>query len=72
METKDVLKQLRKHSLLSQSDFAEEVGVSFSTVNRWENGRTTPNFKTLKRIKEYCERNNIEFEIDSILKEEKL
>ncbi|MGN9059112.1 helix-turn-helix domain-containing protein [Mediterraneibacter faecis] len=72
METKDVLKQLRKHSLLSQSDFAEEVGVSFSTVNRWENGRTIPNFKTLKRIKEYCERNNIEFEIDSILKEEKL
>ncbi len=70
MEIKDILKQLRKRCLLSQSDFAEEVGVSFSTVNRWENGRAIPNYKTLKRIKEYCDSNNIEFEVDSILKEE--
>ncbi len=71
METKDILKQLRKRCLLSQSDFAEEVGVSFSTVNRWENGRAVPNYKTLKRIKDYCDEKNIEFEVDSILKEEK-
>lgn len=67
----EILKELRIRCLLSQADFAKEIGVSFSTVNRWENGRAIPNYKTLKRIKEYCESNNIEFEVDSILKEEK-
>ena len=43
-------------------DFAKEIGVSFSTVNRWETGKTVPNFKTMKRIQSFCKCNNIEFD----------
>ncbi len=39
MVCKNILKDVRKRCLLSQSDFADAIGVSFSTVNRWENGR---------------------------------
>ena len=27
---------------LSQEAFAEVLGVSFATINRWENGKTVP------------------------------
>lgn len=46
-------------------EFADEIGVSFSTVNRWENGKTAPNYQTLKKIKKFCDRNNICFDIDA-------
>ena len=32
-------KIMRQRCLLSQATFAKEVGVSFSTLNRWEGGK---------------------------------
>lgn len=37
-----MIKEVRKKLNLSQEDFARELGVSFTTVNRWENGKTAP------------------------------
>lgn len=34
MNSGEAVKQIRKQSLLSQQDFAEVLGVSFSSVNR--------------------------------------
>ena len=48
MDFASTVKELRKRCLLSQMDFAKEIGVSFSTVNRWETGKTVPNFKTMR------------------------
>ena len=45
MDIGNKIKEIRIKSLLSQADFAKELGVSFSTVNRWENGKAIPNFK---------------------------
>jgi DNA-binding transcriptional regulator YiaG len=28
---------------LTQEDFAHLIGVTFSTINRWENGKSAPN-----------------------------
>ena len=36
------VKELREHLQLTQEVFASILGVSFATVNRWENGRTAP------------------------------
>lgn len=63
----DELKRIRQRTFLSQEAFAQEVGVSFSTVNRWESERTIPNLAAMKNIKAFCERNNLEY---SILEEE--
>jgi DNA-binding transcriptional regulator YiaG len=37
------IRQLREELNMTQENFAHEIGVTFATVNRWENGRTTPN-----------------------------
>lgn len=56
------LRRIRQRSFLSQEAFAKEVNVSFSTVNRWETGKTRPNLMAMKSIKEYCDKNNVEFD----------
>lgn len=66
-----ILKRMRQQSLLSQKDFADAIGVSFSTVNRWENGKNIPNFKDLKKISDYCYTQNIPFNIQNIFWEDK-
>lgn len=66
-----ILKRIRQQSLLSQKDFANAIGVSFSTINRWENGKNIPNFKDLKKISEYCYTQNIPFNIQNIFWEDK-
>ena len=49
------IKMIRHKCLMSQIEFAEALGVSFATVNRWESGRSKPNFKTMKLINSFCE-----------------
>jgi DNA-binding XRE family transcriptional regulator len=40
--TPKAIKELREHLQLTQEVFSSILGVSFATVNRWENGKTTP------------------------------
>ena len=56
------VKLLREKLIVSQTEFAEMVGVSFSTVNRWENGKSIPPYKHRRKIKELCEKNSIAVE----------
>ena len=42
---------LRKKLGMSQVIFAERLGVSFATVNRWENGRHIPSPLAVEKIK---------------------
>lgn len=44
------IKTLRKQLGLSQEDLARELGVSFATVNRWENGKTQPSKLAKKQL----------------------
>ena len=37
---------------LTQEQFAAKVGVTWSTVNRWENGRGKPSPLAMRRIEE--------------------
>ncbi len=38
----DTVKEVRRQLGLSQEGLAQELGVSFTTINRWENGKTVP------------------------------
>ena len=60
MRFPEMIKDIRCKSLLSQTDFAKELGVSYSTVNRWETGKTLPTYKAMKSIEAFCKRQNIE------------
>ena len=37
-----LVRELRATMQLSQEKFADELGMTFATINRWENGRATP------------------------------
>jgi DNA-binding transcriptional regulator YiaG len=49
------IRQLRTDLNMTQESFAHEIGVTFATVNRWENGRTTPN-KVAQKVLRLMER----------------
>lgn len=63
MEWAKVIKEIRTACLLSQKDFAKELGVSFTTVNRWETGKSKPSYKALKLIDDYCKKNAVDIDI---------
>ena len=62
MNFPEEIKKIRQRSFLTQQDFAKKIGVAFSTVNRWESGRTKPNLKAMKSINTFCLDNNIPYE----------
>ena len=47
-----LVKRLRDRLRLTQEQFASEVGVTFSTVNQWENGHRKPQPYLLRRLLE--------------------
>ena len=49
-ELADLVRETRQRLELSQAKFAAKLGVSFQSVNRWENGRTKPLPVALKQI----------------------
>lgn len=62
MVKKDIpqmVKQLRGTLGLTQEQFAAKIGVTFSTVNRWENGKGKPSPLAMLRIEELCKETKI-------------
>lgn len=51
---------VRKQLFLSQEALAKELGVSFATVNRWENGKCEPSYKAQKAFNNFCEKHHID------------
>lgn len=52
---------VREKLFLSQVDLGKELGVSYATINRWEQGKTQPNWQSKKIFHELCEKNDIKF-----------
>lgn len=50
----DLIKKIRSYMNMNQTEFAEQLNVTFATVNRWENGRALPNKLAQNRIYELC------------------
>jgi len=48
------VKEIRRQLNLSQEELAHALGVSFATVNRWENGKTSPSKLALKQFEAFC------------------
>lgn len=58
-----VIKQLRQTMTLSQVEFAEFLGVSFASVNRWETGKHEPTIKVKRKIKALLREYDIAFSV---------
>jgi putative transcriptional regulator len=51
-DTAKAVGTLRKRLRLTQEQFAATLGVTFSTVNRWERGHVTPSPLAMQRLEE--------------------
>ena len=48
----DLVRKLRDRLGLTQEQFASRLGVTFASVNRWENGHVTPSRLALRQIED--------------------
>lgn len=49
-----LVKKVRKQLSLSQEDLARQLGVSFATVNRWENNHVKPSKLAVAQLEVFC------------------
>jgi transcriptional regulator with XRE-family HTH domain len=62
MNYRDAIIKLRVKLNLSQQELAEKLGVSFMSINRWENGKTEPTIIAREKLKAMLSENNIVLE----------
>ncbi len=58
----DIVKALEHYRLenrVTQEELAKEIGVNFSTVSRWLNGKTTPNKIQQYHIEKFLEQKGL-------------
>ncbi len=67
MEISNQLKVIRKELGFSQDKLAHELGVDYSTVSRIERGVFKPSYKFIEKLREFCEKNKIDFDNTNIL-----
>ena len=58
----DIIKMTRQKAFLSQEEFASELKVSVSTINRWETGKVRPNLTAMKNLKQFCGKYELPYE----------
>jgi DNA-binding transcriptional regulator YiaG len=49
-----LVKEVRRQLALSQEDLARELGVSYATVNRWENALSKPSKLARAQLDAFC------------------
>lgn len=54
-----LIKQIRTYLNMSQTEFAEQLNVTFATVNRWENGRAVPNKLAQSKMYDFCREKSV-------------
>ena len=57
-----ILPEIRTRLNVSQDDLAKMIGVSFATVNRWENGHSRPNKAVQLRLYDLCKERSVNLE----------
>ncbi len=58
----EAVKKLRSKMILTQTEFAELLGVSFGTINRWESGKYKPTTKLKRKLAPMFKKYKIEVE----------
>jgi putative transcriptional regulator len=53
------LKLLRARLIITQTELAVLLGVSYVSVNRWENGKCVPTTKAKRKIADLCSKNKV-------------
>jgi DNA-binding transcriptional regulator YiaG len=65
----EAIKEIRANRKFSQEDLARELGVSFSTVNRWERGHTKPTRLAKRVLLDFCYTNQMDSSISDVIRD---
>lgn len=52
---RELVKEVRRQLGISQEDLARELGLSFATINRWENGQVQPSRLARNHFQAFCD-----------------
>lgn len=63
MDFVQTVKEIRSRMNMSQEQLAKELNVSFATINRWENGKNSPNMLAKKALHDFCREKGLEEEL---------
>ena len=55
-EVGQIIRDVRLLTGLTQEQFAPTLGVTYTTINRWENGRSKPSPLAMGKIEEMLEK----------------
>lgn len=64
MNWSEGIKKLRRKLLLTQAELAKKLGISFASVNRYENGVYEPTMRVKRKLKKLFDENGIKLEDD--------
>ena len=59
---KNLILEIRNRLNASQEDLARMIGISYATVNRWENGHSQPNKASQLRLYDICKERKVDLE----------
>lgn len=63
-----IVKKVRLELSLTQKELAQALNVSYTTINRWENGHVVPSNLAQKSFFDFCESNFIN--VSQLLKQD--
>ena len=64
MNYSEQVKKIRVELLVTQEELASMLGVTFATLNRWENGHHEPSMKQKRTLREFCRKNKVSWEVE--------
>ena len=62
MNWQNIIRTIRVKLFITQTELADMIGVSFASVNRWEQGHHEPTMKAKRKLAAICRENNIVME----------
>jgi len=63
MKTSELIRKIRTESGLTQEEFAHAISSTMTTVNRWENDKSTPNRMAKALLIAFCENKKFDKEL---------
>lgn len=58
----ETIRKIRRKAMLTQEEFATEIGVKQWSVAQWETDKQEPSMKNQRKIVEFCKNHKIEIE----------
>lgn len=55
----ELIKKIRRYTRISQQELADYLGITYTSINRWENGHAIPTKLAQDKLYEYCAINQI-------------